>query len=330
MEKTIFILREPIWIYNDEPWYDYRGVNEIYRKYNTYHEALEEKNKLNIQIARNHQLLHGEFSKYNYFQIATQKNTFSYFKEHFGIDWERIWDDSLVNKSKVTEWEFDCLVNNFIIPKILQNDKHILYLLDIIELNFYEIAEVKETDVFYKIYSNAHFSDFLIFDERGCQFIGEEREIGYHEFGQGGLYYTSSIEIKNKICNMFYWHLSDTFYDDEKKYLKGSLSNLSEAPEMLKSYIENYADYFVYDAENQTLAMNHILDDETMYEVMRGFVALLRPEKVPFIIKSFPISEIPEKYKEEERRQAEERQKAEVRRQENQSDLLSGNIDLPF
>ena len=28
---------------------------------------------------------------------------------------------------------------------------------------------------------------------------------------------------------------------------------------------------------------------------MSGFVALLRPEKVPFIIKFFPISEIPEK-----------------------------------
>jgi hypothetical protein len=60
--------------------------------------------------------------------------------------------------------------------------------------------------------------------------------------------------------------------------------------------MENYAEYFVYDTENQTLGMNRIYDKEAMYEIMRGFVALLRPEKVPFIIKSFPISEMPEKY----------------------------------
>ena len=47
----------------------------------------------------------------------------------------------------------------------------------------------------------------------------------------------------------------------------------------------------MYDAQNELFSMKN----EAPNDVMRDFVELLRPEKVPFIIKSFPISEIPEK-----------------------------------
>jgi hypothetical protein len=42
MEKTIFILREVAWNFNDD-WYSYAGATEVYKKFATYEEAYQEK-----------------------------------------------------------------------------------------------------------------------------------------------------------------------------------------------------------------------------------------------------------------------------------------------
>ena len=317
MEKTIFILREVAWSYFDEPQLSYVGPNEIYKKFATYEEALAEKSKLELYMVKYHRVdsdyhCNPNFGNIDYFRIL-QNGSFNDFKDYFGIDWKEIWESNLINKSKMDIRIFSDIVNKHILSTALKDDRLISYILKLIGLNFYEISEVKETACLYKIYNNIDFKDFFIlFKSSGIPFDEKEEDMGYNEYIQE-FYYGSLYEVENKVYNTFYWHLADTFYD-EKNYLKGSLSDLSEAPTILKSYLENYSKYFVYDTENLLLSMKN----QAPNDVMRGFVALLRPEKVPFIIKSFPISEIPEKCIEVEKLKKEEREKQHL---ENANDL---------
>jgi len=332
MEKTIFILREVAWTWHDEPALQYEGANEIYKKFNTYEEALAEKNRLELDRVRYDYneyrcslICNANFAEVNFYEIMLKKGQYEYFKDNFGIDWQGIQQSGLIDESKLKKWEFRELVNGFFLKKILQNDKHILYVLKMIELDFYEIAEVKENDCFYKIYSNKYFQDFTLRNNLyGNNITGQEVEIKYYEDQIENFYYFPYVIAQNRLCEYFYDLLSNSYY---KNSLKGSFSELSEAPEILKSYIENHSEYFVYSAKKKKLTMYRIYDEEKQYEVMSGLIALLRPEKIPFIIKSFPISELPEKYLQyEEEKKGEERRK----REQYNSYGYDNDEDLPF
>ncbi len=325
MEKSIFILREPVWIYNDEDSYRYGGVNEIYKKFTIYEEALAEKNKLNTQIAKDDKLAKGEFKKFNFAKIIEQKNVFAYFKEHFGMDWNRIWESDAIDKSKVTKKEFQKAINAFIRKKALQNDNHIIYLLNLIKLEFYQIVEIKEKDCIYKIIGNKNFKDFSVLQWNKQEYESEDYFMLLEQAEQ---------QINYLFCNYLY-----RIDEEDNIQMKGSLSDLSEAPNILEGYIKNHSHCFVYDNENKKLfikgisrkgkrynKITHLQEKEKIFELMRGFIALLRPEKNPFVVKSIPTSEIPEKYLEYERRI----QQGEEERKKWLENNPSNDDDLPF
>jgi hypothetical protein len=261
---------------------------------------------------------------------------YEYSKKHFGLDIKAILESPFFIQNETSKyWVVDEIGHPVEISHktyfgdlfrimVLSSEEHIKTMLQALKFDFYEIAEVGDDSFLYQVYTTPSHDDFISshllehFKKDGYVFTAYPAQGTYEE---GVISHTNFIEAQNELCTEFYNLLAQS-----GRTLKGALSDLSEAPEMLKSYIESYTDYFVYDAENQQLSMNHIHDKEKMYEVMRGFVALLRSEKVPFIIKFFPIAEIPEKYIKVERRQEEERQKTESRRQENSEE----DAGLPF
>lgn len=319
MEKTIFLLREVTWTWGDEPMLDYEGPNEVYKKFATYQEALAEKNRLEIDMVRHHNTIdidgnicNANFHNNDFYEIILKNGHNEYFKNSFGIGWEKI---PIIDKSKsdyLEKWQFNDIINDFILEKVLQDDKHILYVLKMIELDFYEIVEVKENDYFYKIYRNIDFQDFVVNFLYGASLTGEE-----HYEQVANLYYYPYSQAQKKLCDVFSYSLKDS-----NNSLKGSFAELSEAPELLKSYIESYAEYFTYNNDTLSLSTSYIYDKEKMYEIMNGLIALLRPEKIPFTIKKFPISKIPEKYLEYERKKKEEEEEF------KRSQIQDG--DLPF
>ena len=294
MEKTIFILREVEWCSDTKSVPYYLGANDIYRKFPTYEAALAKKNQLQVNMARYHNANNSfkcniNFASADYFEIMLKKGLYGYFRDVFGIDWKGIKESGLIDESKLKSGEFNELVNNFIRKKVLQNDTNILFVLEMIELNFYELSEVKESDCLYKIYSNASFTDFPLLAECEDEITGTEVKIEYYDF-VFCIYFDNQEKIQTEINQRF----NDLLRENA---LKGSFSDLSEAPETLRNYIENYPKYFVYDAQKELFSMKKQAPDD----IMRDFVELLRPEKVPFIIKSFPISEIPETYNQRRR-----------------------------
>ncbi len=300
MEKTIFILRESVWLWDDKPCPSYVGVNRIYKRFATYEQALAEKTKLEIAKVRNHIFIdkmecNTIFYHQNYYAAMIKKDVFDYFKTNFGIDWKGFSESEFVDKSKLNDNEFESLANDFIRKKVLEDDKHILFVLEMLELSFYKISEVKEDGFLYKIYTNSHFRDFDFSLANNLATNYKEFVVSKDAGGETWVSYASFVEAEKALCIAFY-----DLIKSEKKSLKGSFSDLSENPEMLKKYLENYSKYFNYNAENKQLTFNIIEDEEIIHEVLGEFLALLRPEKIPFIIKSVPIAKMSESYIEKE------------------------------
>lgn len=227
------------------------------------------------------------------------RNKFSYAKKNFNLDFEKALASEFlrgIKKERIPNfyvageyydyeryftWFFDELFNMM----VWSSEKHIQIMLDVADIEFYEISEITDDTCFYEIYTNSAFMDFVHFGD-----VGELKEVFY---GSCWVDYTP-ITLHNDLQTAQNI-VGQSLYDmlSGKEALKGSLSELSEAPEIFQSYIESY-DYFIYDNENQTLKMRKwdSKQEEQNQMMMRGFMGLLREEKMPLIIKKISISEI--------------------------------------
>lgn len=269
MEKNIYVLREISWGYNDEWYYPTENISNIYKKYTNIEDAKHDKLRLEIYDVKIRRIL--DTTLLSSLSKDLQNRFDLFLKEHFSTDIQQIMNFVGV--------EHQCQIHSnilhYFIDKIIENDFLILETLKILDLHFYEIVELKEAENIYRISPNPDFKSYDVFDEWVLI-----------DFFKSSYVYTQKEAWEVAIHN-FYENLFSPFK------LVGSLSELSEIPEILKSYLETYP-CFIY--ENSLLSIKKIKDKDMIIEIMTGFVALLRPEKIPFIIDCIPLKQAEENF----------------------------------
>jgi hypothetical protein len=282
MEKTLYVLREISWGYNDEWYYPTNNIRNIYKKYTHIEDAKRDKQRLEIYDIKMRPIL--DTTLLSSLSKDLQNKFYLFLKEHFSTDIEQI--------MKFVGFEHQCQIQSnilhYFIDQIIWDDRLILKTLEILDLHFYEIIELKESENVYRISPNPNFKSYDVFDEWVLI-----------EFFQSSYVYTQKEAWETAIHN-FYETLLSPFK------LIGSLSELSEVPEILKSYLENYP-CFIH--ENHLLSIKKIESKEALIEIMTGLVALLRPEKIPFIIDSISVTQSKEYFSEKNKKIQEYKQK---------------------
>ncbi len=267
----MYVLREISWGYNDEWYYPTGSIHNIYKKYTNIEDAKRDKLKLEVYDVKMRHIL--DTTLLSSLSKDIQNKFDLFLKEHFSTDIQQIMN--------FVGHEHQCQIHSnilhYFIDKIIGDDTLLAQTLQLLNLHFYEILVIKEDELLYNIQPNVSFKSFDVFDE--CILV---------EFYSSSYVYTKKEAWDVALYN-FYQNLQDSFS------LIGSLSELSKAPEILQSYL-NANCCFNYDTKNHLLSMKRISKKEMIIEIMTGFIALLRPEKIPFIIDCIPLKQAEENF----------------------------------
>jgi hypothetical protein len=261
MNKSVFVVRR------QEDWYNDEGLvllfaNEIYGKFDTLEEAQVSKIELSYHFFQNTSF--GEWMCGNGLK--------------YGFLSEFI-PDFIQSRNLYLPTDYE--------EEFIKADKYLLAdFLEFANFQLFVIWEVQASHYFYKIFTNPNFNDF----QNEAENIGTGIEAEYLTF-EIGQHSQSLVYEHFSLVEPTFLHCFYRLFVQEKRVLKGTLTELSQATFLLENYLTN-SQYLVYDAENQILTTQEIEDKNERLEIMRGLVALLRPDKVPFLLKAFPVEDI--------------------------------------
>jgi hypothetical protein len=226
---------------------------------------------------------------------------YEYAATHFKIDFPAIWASKYFKKFKYKEF-LDELFANFFWTLVSQSDKAILDWVEKDHLKMYEIMEVTEKTVFYKIYTNPHFGEY----SDNYQ-IGVKVESDYLYDDHDALFFYNHQQALKEMSRFIYYQLDS--YDYTGNALTGTLEELSEMPALLEAYILGN-ERIKYDSEKKCLWLTRT--ESVPDELIIGLISLIRPNKLPYKLVEIPIAQMEERYftleKEREWRRASEQE----------------------
>lgn len=274
MKKQIFILRKQSWHWSQDDFF-LSGYYDDNQTFETLAEATQEKNKKLIAIVKER----GLSDRYPSFKhlMEQQVDLYRHLKNKFGLDLSYLLYRNGFDKTTFND-----------ISHLLADDNNVIELCEVLGIDImYKILSFDVDDFVYKLELNPMFTDFVI-----PAYFGYETYAVDYLFYMGCYavrYFDTLDSVQKQLANFLSKELSYTFS------LLGTFSELSDAPNLLDAYIKNH-DYFIYNSTDKTLKISrncdNYIDNDNTLEALQGLVALLKPNKIPLILKSYPAKDI--------------------------------------
>jgi hypothetical protein len=266
-----------------EPWQTRRHVWRAYTKalinYNLKERSFAQNNSVSFVLRSQLYPSSLQYSaKYKPFEMSLDEQ-YAYAATHFNIDFKKIWATKYVKNFKYKKYLDDFFRRLFGLM-VFQSDEAMLDLV----YNPFEIIELTEKTVFYKIYTNPTFSDYH----------NPNTGVGFQRpwdglYNNKPRYFLQSEQAIHAIGQLL-WHDLTQLNQNSPYQLKGSLAELSETPVLLNAYIQENQ-LFKYDYEFHYLKIQPMeLPKETIETLMFGLVQLLRSSKMPYYWETVPLA----------------------------------------
>jgi hypothetical protein len=274
MKKQIFILREQTWHWTEDDAFvvGYYNDNQIF---DTLAEAIQEKNKRLIAMIRKD----GISDRYpsSKHLMEQQVDLYRYLKDKFDLDLHHMLSNIGFDQPIFTT-----------IMRLFVDDDHIIELCEVLGIDIlYKVLSFEADDFLYKLEPNPMFTDFLI--PEYAPHDGYVVDYLFNRRCYAVRYFDTLEAVQKQLAN---------FLNKELSYgssLLGTFSELSDAPDLLEAYIKNHA-CFIYNSTDKTLKISqnydNYIDNNNTLEALQGLVALLKPNKIPLLLKPYPAKDV--------------------------------------
>lgn len=273
----MFVLRSHTWHWTQDDCISL-GYYDDNQLFGTFEEALQERNKRLIEWIRKHGVssnLHSHKSP-----MEQQIDLYRYLNHKFHL--ECAW---LLYKIgfDVTD----------VLSEILKDDNNAIEICEVLGMDImYKIVPFDTNDFLYKLERNPNFTDFLIPEYHINDFLIEDYLFAQQCYAIR--YFDTLEEVQNQLAIFFCYELY-------RHHLSGTFSELSDAPDILNIYIQNNPE-LLYDSERRLLTIAKCIFPEEFLGLVKGLIALLKPHKIPLLLKPHAVQDIETLSKEHEQK----------------------------